>query len=156
MLPFNSLWAGKKSLNPFDFAAKIQDIFRAKKYNSLQSISSVQAKISEQEFLNFYLKPASEELANGPSLSTLLIGADRIYIQSGKGQDGKIGGVIYFITQPKKVHRKQWLVDYAACAFKTVNNAFVLVEGFCFLGTDGAPELEPSSLTDAKIPEARR
>ena len=86
----------------------------------------------------------------------MIINADHTYIQSGRPKNGEISGVIYFITRPKIKRRKVWLIDYAACAFKTYNGKLLLVEGFCFLGTDGAPELEPVETSKAEVPEGRR
>ena len=140
IFPYFSAFAATTKSDPFQLAHQIQDSFKNKNYNSLKPHLGSEATIDEKEFFEYFKEPANGEL-EGITLAKLITDADLIYIEAGETKNG-ISGVIYYVKTPKLQKRREWLIDYAACAFSRVNSKLKLRNGFCFLGTDGAPELD--------------
>ena len=129
--------------NPFALSNQIKASFKTKDFQIIERLLSSEATITESEFLNFYVKNASFGDKKSPTLAKLIIDSDQVYIEAGMRHDGEVSGIIYFITAPEIQRRRQWLRDYAACAFTSIDGNLMLRNGFCFIGTDGAPELDP-------------
>ena len=132
-----------RTSDPFVLAVEIKSIFKAKDFKSIEILLSDEAKITESEFRKFYEDNASFGDKKSPTLAKLITDSDYEYIEGGMRRDEIVSGVIYFITTPEIQKRREWLRDYAACAFTTIDGNLMLRNGFCFIGTDGAPELDP-------------
>ena len=132
--------AGSDSGDVFGFAEKLQKLIVAKDLAGLQHLTGSESRIRTLEEISQISHSQRAEGQN--STADLITRADLIHIQAGKRASTGVAGIIYFIVKPEQSRRRIWLVDYAACAFYTDHGEFRLRNGFCFLGTDGAPELD--------------
>ncbi len=140
MLAGSTAHAGADSGDVFAFAEKLQKLVIAKDLVGLQQLTGSESRIDSLEEIS---EISETQRAEGQhSTADLITRSEVIHIQAGKRASRGVAGIVYFIVQPEKSRRRQWLVDYAACAFYTDLGELRLRNGFCFLGTDGAPELD--------------
>lgn len=137
---FPAAYADSNSSDVFAFAEKLKRLVIAKDLRGLQRLTWRESRIHTYSEIS---EITDEEQHEGQRPTAELIEkSDLIYIQAGKRGTKDVAGIIYFIVTPDKPRRRQWLVDYAACAFFNDHGALKLRNGFCFLGTDGAPALD--------------
>ncbi len=140
MLAGSTTHAASDSGDVFAFAEKLRKLVIAKDLARLQQLTGSESRIDSFEEISEISE--SQYVEGQHSTADLIARSDLIYVTAGKRASSGVAGIVYFIVRPEKSSRRQWLVDYAACAFYTENGALRLRNGFCFLGTDGAPELD--------------